>query len=294
MENEQKTVGKRIAALRKAQGMTQAELSDKLNVTYQAVSKWERDESLPDLERLREIAHIFNVPFNYFDDGKLPEDAPVNENAENAYATATASEPAPAPVLIGVCTVCGKGIYDVNEVAQTAPALVCKSCRDRKIANDIKTADDMRKKREAQEHYTKWSAKHMRNKGLITAGVICGVLLIWLIIGLIMDPTDVGEAIGGYCILTLFLFPFISQLFWHGFIVDVCLCGGKILGGVGVIFTLDLDGIIFLLVFKLIFFVIRILFFLLTLIFFVLVAMLLSPFTFIPAVVKLSKGILPE
>lgn len=290
MENDQTTIGKRIAALRKARGMTQTELSEKLNVTYQAVSKWERDESLPDVDRLRDIARIFNVSFNYFDDGTLPESEPPQEFA--AASAAPAYEH--ARILIGVCTVCGKGIYDENEVAQTSPALVCKSCRDRKIASDLKAAEDMRRQREAQENYTKQSARRMRNKGLITAGAICGVLLIWLIIGLIMDPTEIGEAIGGYCILTLFLFPFISQLFWHGFIVDVCLCGGKILGGVGVIFTLDLDGIIFLIVVKLLFFVIRILFFLLTLIFFVLLAMLLSPFTFVPALVKLNKGILPD
>ena len=286
MENDQTTIGKRIASLRKADGMTQAELSDRLNVTYQAVSKWERDESLPDLERLREIAHIFNVPFSYFDDGKLPEPEKVQESA----AAAATPVQEPAPVLYGVCTVCGKSIYNTNDVAQTSPALVCKECNDRKIAKAVKEADDMRRRKEADENYAKLSAKHTRNKGLITAGAICGALLIMVIIGLIMDPTDVGETIGGYCILTLFLFPFISQLFWHGFIVDVCLCGGKMLGGIGVIFSLDLEGIIFLIAFKLIFFLIRIAFFLLTLIFFVLVAMFLSPFTFIPAVIKLSRG----
>ncbi|MDE6442715.1 MAG: helix-turn-helix domain-containing protein [Clostridia bacterium] len=284
MENE--TVGTRIATLRKNQGMTQAELSEKLNVTYQAVSKWERDESLPDLERLREIAHIFNVPFSYFDDGKLPE----NEQAQETAVTAAAPAYEPARVLLGVCTVCGKSIYDESNIAQTSPALVCKECHDRKIKNDIKAADDARKNREANEKYEKDRVKRMRNRGLITAGAICGALLILLIIGLIQEPTDIGEAIGGYCILVLFLFPFISQLFWHGFIVDVVLCGGKMLGGIGVIFTLDLDGIIFLIVVKLIFFVIRILFFLLTLVFFFLLGMLLSPFTFIPAVVKLSRG----
>ena len=39
-------VGKQIAALRKAKGLTQNDLGERLNISYQAVSKWERGVSL--------------------------------------------------------------------------------------------------------------------------------------------------------------------------------------------------------------------------------------------------------
>ncbi|MDE7264859.1 MAG: helix-turn-helix domain-containing protein, partial [Clostridia bacterium] len=60
--------GKKIAYLRKTKGMTQEELGKVLNVTYQAVSKWERGESLPDFETMSQMAKYFQVPLGYFAD----------------------------------------------------------------------------------------------------------------------------------------------------------------------------------------------------------------------------------
>ena len=42
------TIGTRIAEARKALGYTQADVADKMRVTFQAVSSWERDEFVPD------------------------------------------------------------------------------------------------------------------------------------------------------------------------------------------------------------------------------------------------------
>ena len=58
---EKKTIGAFIAALRKANGLTQRELAEKLNVSDKAVSRWERDEALPDLSLIPVLAEIFNV-----------------------------------------------------------------------------------------------------------------------------------------------------------------------------------------------------------------------------------------
>lgn len=54
-------IGKTIADYRKAANMTQSEVADQLGVTYQAVSKWERDESLPDITLLPKIADLFHI-----------------------------------------------------------------------------------------------------------------------------------------------------------------------------------------------------------------------------------------
>lgn len=58
---EKKTIGSFIAALRKANGMTQKELADILNVSDKSVSRWERDETAPDLTLIPIIADIFHV-----------------------------------------------------------------------------------------------------------------------------------------------------------------------------------------------------------------------------------------
>ncbi len=55
------TIGMRIASLRKEQGMTQETLAQKLGGTNQAVSKWESDQSCPDIQLLPRLADTFQV-----------------------------------------------------------------------------------------------------------------------------------------------------------------------------------------------------------------------------------------
>ena len=55
------TVGKRIAFLRKQTGFTQDELANKLNVSPQAISKWENDLSCPDIMLLPKLAKLFGT-----------------------------------------------------------------------------------------------------------------------------------------------------------------------------------------------------------------------------------------
>ncbi len=58
---ERKTFGSLLTALRKANGMTQKDLAERLNVSDKAISRWERDENYPDLPLLPVIADIFGV-----------------------------------------------------------------------------------------------------------------------------------------------------------------------------------------------------------------------------------------
>lgn len=58
---EKKTIGKFIAALRKANGMTQKELGEKLFVSDKTVSRWECDECTPELSLIPSIAEIFGI-----------------------------------------------------------------------------------------------------------------------------------------------------------------------------------------------------------------------------------------
>lgn len=53
------TLGKRIAARRKALGLTQDALAEQLGITAQAISKWENDQSCPDISMLPKLAEIF-------------------------------------------------------------------------------------------------------------------------------------------------------------------------------------------------------------------------------------------
>ena len=57
----EETLGKRIVANRKRLGLTQDALAEKLGVTAQAVSKWENDQSCPDITMLPKLAQIFGI-----------------------------------------------------------------------------------------------------------------------------------------------------------------------------------------------------------------------------------------
>ena len=54
-------IGANIAAYRKRDGLTQANLAEKLNYSDKAVSKWERGESFPDVETVKRIADLYDV-----------------------------------------------------------------------------------------------------------------------------------------------------------------------------------------------------------------------------------------
>ena len=55
----EETLGKRISAHRKALGLTQDALAEQLGITAQAVSKWENDQTCPDITMLPRLAEIF-------------------------------------------------------------------------------------------------------------------------------------------------------------------------------------------------------------------------------------------
>lgn len=54
-------LGVRIALLRRAQGLTQIQVADRIGVTPQAVSKWERGLACPDLVCLDELADLLDT-----------------------------------------------------------------------------------------------------------------------------------------------------------------------------------------------------------------------------------------
>lgn len=57
----EQTLGKRIAEQRKRMKLTQDQLAEKLGITAQAVSKWENDQSCPDITMLPRLAEIFGI-----------------------------------------------------------------------------------------------------------------------------------------------------------------------------------------------------------------------------------------
>ena len=64
-------IGSIIKDIRKKNNLTQNEFASILGVTFQAVSKWENDKSIPDITILKDISNKFNVDLNYLISGKI-------------------------------------------------------------------------------------------------------------------------------------------------------------------------------------------------------------------------------
>lgn len=86
------TLGERIAYYRGVLGLSQGELAEKLGVSRQAVSKWETDAGLPDLDRLIALSGLYNITLDELVKGSAPSPAP----ADGAQAAVFPPEASPA------------------------------------------------------------------------------------------------------------------------------------------------------------------------------------------------------
>ena len=100
----------RVAAARKAAGLTQEALGEKLGVSRQAVSKWESGQAVPDLDTVAKLCLGLGFSADYLLFGR--EDAPAP--AESAPA-----ENAPGPTYPDTCPCCGR---------PTSGGTLCPAC----------------------------------------------------------------------------------------------------------------------------------------------------------------------
>lgn len=94
---EQQTLGRRVQEARKAAGLSQESLGERLGVSRQAVSKWEADAAVPELENLIAMSRIFGVTIGALL-GVEPPEAPSEGDAPEASGQ-EAEDTAPAGEL---------------------------------------------------------------------------------------------------------------------------------------------------------------------------------------------------
>lgn len=74
-------IADRIQSLRKIKGVSQEELADKIGVTRQAVSKWESEQSIPDMEKVILLSDYFEVTTDYLLKGiESPKESKKKKN----------------------------------------------------------------------------------------------------------------------------------------------------------------------------------------------------------------------
>jgi len=80
-------IGSKISAARKLRNLSQAQLALQLSVSSQAVGKWERGESMPDIITFTRLAEILDVDLNYFSEGfqsKIDEKETTESSVEQS------------------------------------------------------------------------------------------------------------------------------------------------------------------------------------------------------------------
>ena len=73
----------KIIRLRKKNGWSQEELADKMNVSRQAVSKWESAQTIPDLEKILQLGALFGVTTDYLLKDEIEEEEFSNEDSSD-------------------------------------------------------------------------------------------------------------------------------------------------------------------------------------------------------------------
>lgn len=100
------TIADRIQSLRRAKGISQEELADRVGVSRQAVSKWESEQSVPDLDRVILLSEYFDVTTDYLlrgveSPGQMEAKNKNNASGQILYIGSTAF------LAIGLLLACG-------------------------------------------------------------------------------------------------------------------------------------------------------------------------------------------
>ncbi len=251
------SLGENISILRKKSNLSQKELAQRLNVSFQAVSKWETNASEPDIRTLRELCSIFNVSLDELltvTNGNTL-DAPEKDN--HAASISTTNE---GVTPVGCCTSCGRFINS-NEASYTVSGnkLLCQTCYDayQKNAEALEAHQKQQKQNKKDELNKKIKKMNrMRNIGFIIGTIS---LILFVVIGIILytsksiEPDGKPIALAVSLILAVGSFSLIELLFIKrgGWFID--LVGDALALNIrwpGIIFTLDIDSIVFAILLK--------------------------------------------
>ncbi len=95
-------ISEKIYKLRKQSGLSQEQLAEQLNVSRQAVSKWESGTSLPESEKLVAISNFFNVSLDY-----LLKDSDIAPGEEQPHILPEKNGKNPTRQILGMITSIG-------------------------------------------------------------------------------------------------------------------------------------------------------------------------------------------
>ena len=278
------TLGNILASKRKMANLTQQQVGDALNVSPQAVSKWENDLAQPDLLALKRLAELYNVPVSQLIDAadeqsaEASEPAPEPEPAPAPQPTVTYIEVPQKPVL-AVCEDCNKPIYEGNDIVR-------RTQHHGKTAVHVVYCSVCAKKRDRTAAINQM-AEAKKDKKLAIGWGIAFAVIVGVGLG-VFTPIHFWAILLAFCTFCLTGCVFIDESFvgemWQSMI-------SWSFHAPGVIFDLSLDGVLWLIAVKVLFWIIGVLFAIVAFLVGTAIGFLFAPFAVIYDYVQNDKEI---
>ena len=257
------TFGQKLKKLRTEKNLTQKDLADRLHVTFQTVSKWESDINEPDFSTLKEIAKLLDCSIEYlFSEDEQPVEEPKQEVVE---ATPAPVEQVTKTIIIHqkemhVCEKCQKDIPEDDlamEQICTRHASRGRSAEYRQGYYHKECLAEIQKQREQAAARARAEKARVGKRRCFGWGIAGGVVALGISLAVfITHPEICGIALGvlfsvliGYAIFAM-LYCIISG----SYIGEVFVwCASASIKFPGLIFSWDLDGIIWVICMKIFF-----------------------------------------
>ena len=148
-------LGNMISSLRKKNGLSQEELAEKVGVTRQTISKWELEETAPDINQALILSKIFNVSL----------DELTNNDVSNILVEKVSNTERLAGITIKILKIMGIGIL-IFIVAMSTLFIVFNILprKDKKVTGSVSISCKL-----DNEEYL-WEAEHNQNFQIINSG----------------------------------------------------------------------------------------------------------------------------
>ena len=253
------TLGTNIRKFRNEKDMTQKDLADELHCTPQAVSRWEADEVEPSIDTLKQMTTLFGCSMDdLFGLESKKETIIVKEPEVVEKVVYTEAQP-----VLGVCDGCGKMIKDLKDYfkvdkrvrvgrgSTVKTVIYCANCKKK----DDEEQARIKAEREAEERK---EFETRRVHSFIWPTLLGIIFIVIGIIGFAQGNTSFGVS-GMIC--GIFAYLLVATLILDNtFVSDVftSVAGFGFVKMPGVIFSLSFNGIIFLIVTKIILFLISV------------------------------------
>ncbi len=261
--------GNNIKELRTKKGMTQKDLANVLNVTAQAVSRWENNEVEPSISTINQMAELFDCSIDELfgkvkkEETKNDENIIINIHEEKEEKK---SEPIQVKTNIALCSCCNKPLYEQEEIKrwkyynfvrkgrsthrEDASDILCEDCFNNRLNEEKEKVTEQQIEKDK-------SFKKKRIKAIVYMSLIMAALLFIGIVIAIGTTGNKAIPILAAILVGTAISIFVGSLVLGGtFLADAWLTVASwgFVRFPGIIFNASADGIKFLIAMKVLFF----------------------------------------